>query len=75
MTILQNENNQNLYLIISREENIVEMVNMNNIGDIFYFELEEHCPFKYYRVLSKEEYEIYLKKIQDLKDMVAQFDK
>lgn len=39
-----------------------------------FFELEENnCPFKYYRVLSKQEYEIYLKKVNELKDMVAMF--
>lgn len=44
--------------------------------DTFYFELEENnCPFKYYRILSKEEYDIYQKKIQDLKDLAAMFDK
>ena len=75
MTILKNENSEKYYLIINREENIIEVVNINNMGDTFYFELENVCPFKYYRMLSKEEYDIYLKKIQDLKDTIALFKK
>ena len=76
MTILKNENNKKYYLIIDRNENIIEVVNINNMGDTFYFELEkEHCPFKYYRILSKEEYDIYLSKIKELKEMIAMFDK
>ena len=73
MTILKNENSEKYYLIINREGNIIEVVNINNMGDTFYFELENVCPFKYYRMLSKEEYDIYLKKIQDLKDTIALF--
>lgn len=76
MTILKNENNNQYYLIINRENNTIELVNINNMGDAFYFELErENCPFKYYRILAKEEYDMYLKKIQDLKEMVSTFDK
>ena len=75
MTILKNENSEKYYLIINREGNIIEVVNINNMGDTFYFELENVCPFKYYRMLSKEEYDIYLKKIQDLKDTIALFKK
>ena len=76
MTILKNENNNNYYLVIGREKNVIEVVNINNMGDTFYFELEkEHCPFKYYRILSKEEYDKYLSKIKELKEMIAMFDK
>lgn len=72
MTIIENEINKKHYLIINREENIIEVVNINDLKDKFYFELEkDNCPFNYYRVLSKEEYSLIIKKIQDLKDLVA----
>ena len=52
-------NNGNYYLIIDRNDNVIELVNINDIGDTFYFELEKkYCPFEYYRVMSKEEYNI-----------------
>lgn len=74
MTIIQNVNNKKYYLIISRNDNVIEIVNINEISDMCFFELEENnCPFKYYRVLSKQEYDIYLKKANELKDMVAMF--
>ena len=63
-------------MIISRNDNVIEIVNINinEISDMYFFELEENnCPFKYYRVLSKQEYDIYLKKVNELKDMVAMF--
>ena len=66
--------NGNYYLIIDRNDNVIELVNINDIGDTFYFELEKnHCPFEYYRVMSKEEFNMYLKKIKDLKEMCAVF--
>lgn len=74
MTIIQNVNNKKYYLIISRNDNVIEVVNINEISDMYFFELEENnCPFKYYRVFSKQEYDIYLKKVNELKDMVAMF--
>ena len=74
MVILKDLNNGNYYLIIDRNDNVIELVNINDIGDTFYFELEKkHCPFEYYRVMSKEEYNMYLKKIKDLKEMCAVF--
>lgn len=76
MTIIENEINKQYYLIIDREGNVIEIVNINDFKDKFYFELEKgKCPFNYYRILSKEEYFLYLKKIQDLKAIVAIFDK
>ena len=74
MVILKDLNNGNYYLIIDRNDNVIELVNINDIGDTFYFELEKNCrPFEYYRVMSKEEYNMYLKKIKDLKEMCAVF--
>lgn len=74
MVILKDLNNGNYYLIIDRDGNVIELVNINDIGDTFYFELEKkHCPFEYYRVMAKEEYNMYLKKIKELKEMCAVF--
>lgn len=74
MVILKDLNNGNYYLIIDMDDNVIELVNINDIGDTFYFELEKnHCPFEYYRVMAKEEYNMYLKKIKDLKEMCAVF--
>lgn len=74
MVILKDLNNGNYYLIIDRDDNVIELVNINDIGDTFYFELEKkYCPFEYYRVMAKEEYNMYLKKIKDLKEMCAVF--
>ena len=74
MVILKDLNNGNYYLIIDRNDNVIELVNINDISDTFYFELEKkYCPFEYYRVMSKEEYNMYLKKIKDLKEMCAVF--
>ena len=74
MVILKDLNNGNYYLIIDMDDNVIELVNINDIGDTFYFELEKkYCPFEYYRVMSKEEYNMYLKKIKDLKEMCAVF--
>ena len=71
MMIIRNTNNQKYYLIISKEENVLELVNINNLSDAFYYEYDNDCPFEYYRILSKDEYDIYLKKINDIKDLVA----
>lgn len=74
MVILKDLNNGNYYLIIDRDDNVIELVNINDIGDTFYFELEKkHCHFEYYRVMAKEEYNMYLKKIKELKEMCAVF--
>ncbi len=74
MTILKNENNQKYYLVINREGNVIEVVNINEMNDTYSFLLEEgNCPFKYYRILSKEEFDIYINKINELKEMAKKF--
>lgn len=75
MSILINENNKNYYLVIGKDDNVIEVVNINDLSDAFYFKLEQNnCPFKFYRILGKEEYEKYLKKINDLKEQVKMFN-
>lgn len=74
MTILKNVNNNKLYLVISRENNVIEVVNINDLGDHYYVELENAgSVFSYYRVLSKKEFDMYLCKIQEFKDVVKSF--
>lgn len=76
MVILQHKNNKKYYLILSRENNIVELVNINDMSDCYLFELEKKtCPFVYYRIVSKEEFDMYINKVNEFKDMVAMFDK
>lgn len=75
MVILKNKNNGMYYLILSKNNNIIEVVNINDNRDYFYFKLdEEACPFIYYRIISVEEFEIYKNKIQDIKNIAASFD-
>ncbi len=75
MTILINEINNSYYLVINKKNNVIEVVNIDNISDSFYFELEQgNCPFKFYRVLGKEEYDKYLNKINELKEQVKLFN-
>lgn len=57
------------------EGNVIEVVNIDDTGDLYCFELEQgNCPFEYYRILSKKEFELYLKKVQELKDMGSMFN-
>ena len=74
MVIVKNRNNNQYYLILSRNENIIELVNINDMADLFYFELEEdNCPFLYYRIEAKEKYEYYLSKVDEAKQIVKMF--
>ena len=75
MSIVKNENNNKYYLIIDKKDNIIEVVNINDLTDTFYFELEQdNCPFKYYRILSKEDYDRYIMKINELKETLLKFN-
>ena len=75
MTIVKNKNNKEFYLIIDKKDNIIEVVNINNLGDSFKFELEENNnPFSYYKIISTEEYTHYLEKIRELKEITKKFE-
>lgn len=75
MVVLKNKNNNEYYLIIDRKDNIIELVNINNIKDSYYFELEKNnFPFEYCRIMSKEEFEKYINVINDLKEIVSMFE-
>lgn len=75
MVVLKDLNNGKYYLIIDRKDNIIELVNINDLGDTFYFELDKkYCTFEYYRVLSKEDFNMYLKKIKELKEICVMFN-
>lgn len=66
--VIHNTNTNKNYLILSREENIVELVNTNDLRDTFFFLLEENnCPYEYYKIMSEEEFNKYQKKINELK--------
>ncbi len=66
--IIHNTNTKKNYLILSREENVIELVNINDLRDTFFFLLEENnCPYEYYKIISEEEFNEYKKKINELK--------
>ena len=68
MSIITHKVTKNNYLIISREKNILELLNINDFGDYFYYLLENNkCPYKFYRTISVYEYEEYVKKIDEFK--------
>ena len=72
MSIITDKNTNENYLIISRKENEIELVNVNDFGDYFYFILEEdNCPYKFYRTLGKDEFEEYTKKIEEYKTILG----
>lgn len=71
MVIIKNTINKKYYLIIDKKDNILEIVDINNISDLIYFELDiNNNPFKYCRVLSKDEFDNYLNKINEIKKLV-----
>ena len=70
MTIIYNQINKKNYLILSRENNTVELVNINDIKDYYYFELEKNnCPYEYYRIISEEEFIEYKNKVYEIKQL------
>lgn len=73
MVILKHIGNNKYYLILNRNGDIAELVNINDLGDSFCYELDKDCPFKYYRILPKEEFDDYVKRIEELKALTATF--
>ena len=71
MSIINNINTNKEYLIISKKGKILEIVNINDISDLCYFELDiKNNPFKYSHKLTKEEYNIFLNRINEIKKLV-----
>lgn len=74
MVIIQNKNNNQYYLILDKIEDTIEIVNINRMEDRYYFELDRDAnPFQYYRIMSKEEFDLYYDRVQEFKDIVAKF--
>ena len=68
-TIIVNKKNNNYYLILSRNDNTLELVNINDLSDYFYYILgEDSGPYEYYRIISEEEFLEYNKKINELQN-------
>lgn len=70
MVILRHNITGKYYLIISLDNNVMELVNINDLSDLFYFEISETMPFAYYRVMDKNEFDKYLKKVKEFKEVV-----
>lgn len=69
-TIIVNKKNNNYYLILSRNDNTLELVNINDLSDYFYYILgEDSGPYEYYRIISEEEFLKYNKKINELQEL------
>lgn len=70
MTVVSNGNSKDEYLIVGREGNVIELVNMNHLEDSYYFEFNESpCPYHYSRIMAKEDYDVYINKMKDLKNI------
>ena len=70
MSIITNIITKENYLIVSRNNNVLELININNLGEYFNFLYEENnFPYKFYRTLSVLEYEKYIQKIDELKNI------
>lgn len=69
MVILRHNITGKYYLIISLDNNVMELVNINDLSDLFYFEISETMPFAYYRVMDKNEFDKYLKKVKEFKEV------
>ena len=76
MTIICNKINKKNYLILSKEENTVELVNINDFSDYFYFYLEEdNNPYEYYRMMPEKEFLEYKNKINQFKKLANEISK
>ena len=70
MSIITNIVTKENYLIVSRNNNVLELININDLGEYFNFLYEENnFPYKFYRTLSVLEYEKYIQKIDELKNI------
>ena len=69
MMIVTNTLNKENYLILSRKDNIVDLVNINNLSDNYEFLIEDNCPLRYFKSLDEEEFNKYQIKINELKQL------
>lgn len=73
-TIVINTNTNKYYLILSKKDNILEIVNINEMKDYCYFEVtDDNNPFEIYRVVDDLEFDRYRKKIDEFMNLVSTF--
>lgn len=59
--------NKKQYVILSKKDNVLELVNINYCGDYFTYSLEENIPFCYYDIMNKNEFTKYVKQVEKMK--------
>lgn len=74
MAIINNVNNKNKYLILSKNNDVFELLNINDMSDYFNIKLDnKQNLFKFYRMMPMSEYEDYKKKVQEFMNIVSTF--
>ena len=72
--IVTNTINKQNYLILNKENNIVDLININNLSDNYQFLIEENnCPLKYFKSIDELEFNKYLQKINELEQLAKDF--
>ena len=72
--IVTNTINKQNYLILNKENNIVDLININNLSDNYQFLIEENnCPLKYFKSIDELEFNEYLQKINELEQLAKDF--
>lgn len=68
--IINDRVNGENYLILSRNNNVIELVNINDFSDYFYYELMDNdTRYNIFKVISNEEYNGYYDKVKYFKQL------
>lgn len=74
MAIINNVNNKHKYLILSKNNDVFELLNINDMSDYFSIKLDnKQNLFEFYRMMPMSEYEDYKKKVQEFMNIVSTF--
>ncbi len=72
--IVTNMINKENYLILNKENNVVDLININNLSDNYQFLIEENnCPLKYFKSIDDLEFDKYKQKINELEQLAKDF--
>lgn len=69
--VIYNTMNKTYYLIINRESNVVELVNIDKIYDTFEYEISKENPFQLSEKFDETEFENFMIKINKLKELAS----
>ena len=68
--IINDKVNGENYLILSRNNNVIELVNINDFSDYFYYELDENnTRFNIFKAISSKEFNAYYDKVKYFKQL------